>query len=206
MKYGIMSLLFGLLAFTFSCTSASEEPAADEATEVATEGTDEAQVVASTDAYTTVITEDGIASPRKQMTGTIDGVELSIDYGSPAVKGREIWGGLNAFGQIWRAGANAATTITFAEDVLVEGEALAAGKYALFIIPDATATVVVFNTVTDQWGAGSYDEATDALRVSVAPEVVEANQESLEYMVVDNQVVLAWADWQIPFAVSAVAE
>lgn len=204
-----MSFLFGFLVLATACTPANNEGEATEenAEEMADEATDvaEAKVVASTESYTTKITEDGIASPRKEMSGTIGDTEVVIDYGSPSVKGRTIWGDLEKFGKVWRAGANSATIIEFTEDVTIEGEALAAGKYALFVIPNKDNAVVIFNTVTDQWGAGKYDESKDALRVTVAPQPQETNQEALEYMVVGDQVVLAWADWKIPFTVSAAA-
>jgi hypothetical protein len=180
MKNILMSFLFGFLVLATACTPANTEGEATDETmeEMADEATDdaaEAKVVASTESYTTKITEDGIASPRKMMSGTIGDAEIMIDYGSPAVKGRTVWGDLEKFGTVWRAGANSATIIEFSGDVTIEGEALPAGKYALFVIPNADNAVVIFNKVTDQWGAGKYDEAEDALRVTVAPQPQETN-------------------------------
>lgn len=215
MKSVLMSLLFGLFILATACGPAETEEAMDEVADEAMESveamseaidSDAEEVVASTESYKTVITEGGIASPRKEMSGAIGDAEITIDYGSPSVKGREIWGGLNPFGEVWRSGANAATTIEFSQDVIIEGEALPAGKYALFTIPNADNVVVIFNSETDQWGAGSYDESKDALRVTVSPKAVDGNQEALEYMIDGDQVVLAWANWQIPFTVSTAAE
>ncbi|HKK77937.1 MAG TPA: DUF2911 domain-containing protein [Saprospiraceae bacterium] len=216
MKNVLMSFLFGLLVLATACTPAETNEAMDEVVDEATEsveamseavsGDSDEQVVASTESYKTVITEGGIASPRKEMSGSIGDAEITLDYGSPSVKGRDIWGGLNPFGEVWRAGANAATTIAFSEDVTIEGEALPAGKYALFTIPNKDNVVVIFNSETDQWGAGNYDESKDVLRVTVTPSAVDENQEALEYMVDGDQVVLAWANWRIPFTVSTSAE
>ena len=206
MKNLLMCFLFGFLVLASACNApASEGEATEEVTEEMTEEAPEAKVVASTESYTTKVTEDGIASPRKEMSGTIGDAEIVVDYGSPSVKGRTIWGDLVKFGEVWRAGANAATSITFSEDVTVEGEALPAGTYALFVEPTAKSATVIFNKVTDQWGAGKYDTAEDALRVSVTPQAQDGNQEALEFMVVGDQVVLAWANWHIPFTVSAAA-
>ena len=213
MKNVLMSFLFGFLVLAVACTPAEKtEDATEETTEETTEGeatseeaSPEAKVVASTESYTTTILEDGIASPRKELKGTIGDTEITINYGSPSVKGRTIWGDLVPFGKVWRTGANAATTIELSSDVTVEGEPLAAGKYALFTEPSEGSVVVIFNKVTDQWGAGKYDEGEDALRVSVTPEAQETSQEALEFMVDGDKVVLAWDNWKVPFAVAAAA-
>ncbi|MCH1613101.1 MAG: DUF2911 domain-containing protein, partial [Flavobacteriales bacterium] len=76
------------------------------------------------------------ASPRENVTGKINTATISIDYGSPSVRGRKIWGALVPFDKIWRAGANEATTFETDKDIIVEGEKLPAGKYSLFIIPN----------------------------------------------------------------------
>lgn len=211
MKSLLLSFLFGFLVLATACTPAEPKDGEETSEEMAEEGAemaaaDDQTVVASTESYTTVITEDGIASPRKKMTGAIGDAEITIDYGSPSVKGRTVFGELEPFGKVWRAGANAATTIEFSTDVTVEGEALPAGKYALFTIPNEDSFVVIFNSETDQWGAGNYDEAKDVLRVSVTPQKGAENQETMEYMVDGDQVVLAWADWKIPFSVATSAE
>lgn len=215
MKNVLMSFLFGLLVLASACSPSETKEAMDEVVDEAAESVEAMSeavsgkaeaVVASNESYKTVITEGGIASPRKKMSGSIGNANITLDYGSPSVKGREIWGGLTPFGEVWRSGANAATTITFSKDVMVEGKALPAGTYALFTIPTKDKVTVIFNSVTDQWGAGNYDATKDVLRVSVSPKAVDKNQEALEYMIVGDQVVLAWANWQIPFTVTTAAE
>jgi hypothetical protein len=83
------------------------------------------------------------ASPRESVTGKINEATLSIDYGSPSVKGRKIWGALVPFDKIWRAGANEATTFQTDKDLIVEGKKLPAGKYSLFIIPNEKKCIII---------------------------------------------------------------
>lgn len=134
--------------------------------------------------------------------GTIDGVEISIAYGRPNVKGREIFGGLVPYGKIWRTGADEATTISFSGDVTIEGQALAAGTYSLFTIPGEETWDIVFNSVADQWGSYNYDAGKDALRVSVTPAASEFTEE-LTFGIGDGKVGLHWADLGVAFSVAA---
>lgn len=115
--------------------------------------------------------------------GTIAGVAVTLEYGRPNVAGREIWGKLVPWGQVWRTGADEATTITFGKDVLVEGQKLAAGTYALFTIPGEGEWTVVFNRTAEQWGAYDYDAKQDALRVTVKPGATAAPVESLDFVI-----------------------
>jgi hypothetical protein len=107
------------------------------------------------------------ASPKETVQGTIDGANVSVVYGRPSVKGRKIMGELVPFGQVWRTGANEATTITFDKPVTVEGKALAAGTYGLFTIPGENEWTIIFNKDAKQWGAYKYNQADDVLRVTV---------------------------------------
>ena len=86
------------------------------------------------------------------------------------MKGRPIWGQLVPYGQVWRSGANEATTITFDQPVMVEGQPLAAGTYSLFTIPTEKQWTMIFNKTAKQWGAFKYDDKQDALRVTVTPQ------------------------------------
>lgn len=142
------------------------------------------------------VSKNGAAS------GTIDGVDVSLEYGRPQVKGRTIWGGLVPYGEVWRTGANEATTITFGSDVMVEGEALPAGTYSLFTVPGEESWTVIFNKTAQQWGAYDYDESQDALRVSVTPRDHEMVEE-MDFAVEDGEVVLMWAELAVPFRVEA---
>ncbi len=132
-------------------------------------------------------------SPRKNANGTVGGTSIEIDYGAPSVKGRKIWGGLEKYGAVWRAGANENTTVSFDKDVKIAGQYLPAGKYGFFIIPNENADwVVIFNKKNDAWGAYSYSESEDALRVSIKPDMVEDNQEELMYAVTNDGILFGW--------------
>lgn len=141
------------------------------------------------------------ASPAKEASGEIGNAMVTINYSSPGVKGREIWGGLVPFDKVWRAGANEATTVTTDKDLLVEGEELPAGTYSFFIIPKENGpSTVIFNKTAEQWGSFDYDESKDALRVMVDPEE-NTMTERLEYQVNDDGIVVAWENWKLPIDV-----
>jgi hypothetical protein len=95
--------------------------------------------------------------------------EITVEYARPSAKGRKIFGGLEPFGTVWRTGADTATKISFTTPVKVEGKELPAGSYALYSIPGANEWTVIFNKVTGEWGAYSYKQENDALRVQVKP-------------------------------------
>ena len=139
------------------------------------------------------------------MVGQTVGVtDVVITYGRPSVRGRTIYGDLVPYGEVWRAGANEATTITFEDDVMIEGEALSAGTYALFTIPTEDTWTVIFNENAEQWGAYGYDETQDALRVTVDPEAAPA-QEMLTFTFEDvtdttATAVLHWDEVRVPVA------
>ena len=141
------------------------------------------------------------ASSAEVATGKINGTTITIKYGSPSVKARQIWGVLVPFNQVWRAGTNEATTFETDKDVTIEGSKLAAGKYSFFVIPNDKECIVIFNKVAKQWGSGKYDEKEDQLRVKVKPEAVKESAEKLIYTIAKNKVVLSWEKWNIPLKV-----
>lgn len=141
------------------------------------------------------------ASPASSTTGQINGATISIKYSSPSVKGRVIWGGLVPFNKIWRAGANAATTIETDKDLTIEGSKLPAGKYAFFVIPSEKECVLIFSKVAKQMGAYDYNEKDDQLRVTVKQKATDSSAESLIYTINKNNIVLSWEKWNIPFSV-----
>jgi hypothetical protein len=109
-------------------------------------------------------------SPLSKMEQVVGLTDVHIEYSRPSAKGRTIFGGLVPYDKLWRTGANAATVVTFSEDVVIEGKELEAGSYALFTIPGEDEWTIIFNTDTEQGGTGNYDEAKDALRVTVEPQ------------------------------------
>lgn len=144
-------------------------------------------------------------SQRASVTQRIGLTDITIAYHRPAVGGREIWGKTVPNGKVWRAGANENTTITFSDDVTVEGKPLAAGTYGLHMIPDANQWTIVFSKNSTSWGSFSYDEKEDALRVNVKPHAGEAF-EQLTYTFDDVKpesaaATLRWEKLAVPFQI-----
>jgi hypothetical protein len=133
-----------------------------------------------------------LASPRDSVSGMAGSATLTINYGSPSVKGRKIWGGLEKYGVVWRAGANEATTFTTDKDIMVEGHALPAGKYGFFLIPSKGKWTVIFNSVPNQWGAFKYDSTKDVLRVMVKARKAAMPHERLVYVIDPKGFAMDW--------------
>jgi len=152
-------------------------------------------------------------SPKAFITQTIGITDVTISYSRPGVKGRKIWGGLVPYDKVWRAGANECTKITFAGNVLINGKKLPAGSYGFFVIPRDKDWTIIFNKVADQWGAFTYNEAEDALRLNVTPLQNPNYHEWLDYTFenmkvnahgVNTAVVcLNWEKLKVPFTVEA---
>ncbi|MES2386786.1 MAG: DUF2911 domain-containing protein [Bacteroidota bacterium] len=128
-------------------------------------------------------TPESKPSPAATATGKIGEANITIEYSSPAVKGRKIWGDLVPYNQVWRAGANEATIFTTDKDISVEGNKLPAGKYSLFAIPAEAEWTIIFNKVAKQWGAYKYTDKEDALRVRVKPREAKEQKERLAYTI-----------------------
>ena len=105
-----------------------------------------------------------------RVTQRIGLTDISVAYHRPSVAGRKVFGGLEAYGHVWRAGANLNTVIELTDPVTVEGHALARGVYGLHMIPGETSWVVIFSKNATSWGSFSYDSTEDALRVTVRPQ------------------------------------
>jgi len=108
-------------------------------------------------------------SPNATVSQTIGYTNVTIDYCRPGIHERKIWGGLVPYNQVWRTGANEATTIQFTTDVIVEGNKVPAGRYGLFTIPDENEWTIIFNKDDKQWGAFNYKQDDDLLRFKVKP-------------------------------------
>lgn len=140
-------------------------------------------------------------SPAMTAKGTINGAEITVNYGSPFVKGREIWGALVPYGKVWRAGANDATTFETSKNIMVEGKELPAGKYSFFIIPEKDSATIIFNTEAKQWGSYDYNEKKDQLRVTVKPMANTSSVESLNYDLDGKGLTIKWEKWIIPVSI-----
>ncbi|HUI83202.1 MAG TPA: DUF2911 domain-containing protein [Candidatus Binatia bacterium] len=145
-------------------------------------------------------------SQRAEVTQRIGVTDITINYHRPLVNGRKVWGGLVPYGQVWRAGANENTTITFADDVTIEGKPLAAGTYGLHMIPAEEQWTVIFSKMHTAWGSFSYKEAEDALRVTVKPQPTEMHNAltyDFDQLQPDSAVaVMSWEKLAVPFKVS----
>src|SRR5438270_2974021 len=131
--------------------------------------------------------------------------DITINYHRPLVKGRKIWGGIVPYGQVWRAGANENTTIEFSDPVNIEGKPLAKGIYGLHMIPTENEWTIIFSKNATAWGSFTYNQAEDALRVTVKPRVADA-EEALAYEVdgvtpTSAVVALRWEKLAVPFKV-----
>ncbi len=150
------------------------------------------------------------ASPAASVKTAVGTSEVTINYHRPGVKGRKIWGELVPLGQVWRLGANNATTITFADAVKVEGKDVPAGTYGLFAIPAQDKWTLILNKEAQQWGAYSYKQEQDLVRFDVKPQTGPFT----EWMVFNITpagegkavVEMAWENLRVPFTVEVDAE
>ena len=145
-------------------------------------------------------------SPPATATGKVQAANLTINYNSPGVKGRKIWGDLVPYDKVWRAGANKATIFETDKDIKVEGKALAAGKYSIYAIPGEKEWTIIFNSATGQWGINrdgttTEDPAKDVLRVTVKPKKSASFNERLIYKVDDKGFALLWENLEIPVSI-----
>lgn len=144
-------------------------------------------------------------SPQASVSQTIGTTQLTIAYSRPSVKDRVIWGALVPYDQVWRTGANEATTFTVADNVTLNGSPLPAGTYSLATIPGKTDWTIAFNKDRELWGMYQYKPENDALRLAVKP--MEAPfTESLEFSfptVTEDSatVVMRWERLAIAFTV-----
>lgn len=144
-------------------------------------------------------------SPPATVATTVGSTAVTIDYSRPYLKGREAFSDkapLAPAGEVWRTGANEATTFTVSKPVKIEGQTLPAGTYGLFTIPGATEWTIIFNKTAKQWGAFKYDAAQDALRVKVKPKTLAAPVEQFTITAdKTGKVALLWAKTEADFMV-----
>lgn len=136
--------------------------------------------------------------------------EISVNYSRPQVKGRVVFGDLVPFDKMWRTGANGSTKVTFADDVTIEGNKLAAGEYALYTIPGKAEWTIIFHKNTKMWGLGDpgdYKEENDAIRVKVKSQALSSSVENFTISVSDVaastcKMNLEWEKTKVSFAIS----
>jgi len=116
-------------------------------------------------------------SPMYMTTMKFDETYVKITYGRPHKKGREIFGGLVPYGQVWRTGANEATEMTSTGDIHLNGNLLQKGTYSIFTIPEKNKWTIIINSALGQWGAYEYDQNKDILRFDVPVEILDITYE-----------------------------
>ncbi|MBV6646794.1 MAG: DUF2911 domain-containing protein [Cyclobacteriaceae bacterium] len=141
-------------------------------------------------------------SPPAQVSASVDGTTVTVDYSRPSVKGRTIFGDLVPFSKVWRTGANESSWIEVSSDVKIEGQKLAKGKYGLFTIPGKDEWTIIFNSVSNKWGAYSYDDSKDVLRVKVKPESADFTEQFTVSADDNGAVTLSWEKTLVTFNIS----
>ena len=146
------------------------------------------------------------ASPAATASGKAGDATITINYSSPAVKGRKIWGELVPYNKAWRAGANQATIFETDKAVKIEGKDLPAGKYSLFAVPGEKEWQFIFNSETGQWGTkrtgeANFDSTKNVLTVSAKPTASSTMNERLTYEVGGKGFSLKWENLEVPVAV-----
>jgi len=144
-------------------------------------------------------------SPKASVSQTVGLTDITINYHRPAVNKRTIWGDLVPYDQVWRAGANENTTISFSSPVVVNGRPLPAGTYGLHMIPTRGDWTVAFSNVSWAWGSFTYDQKEDALRVTAKPQPAEF-RERLSYEFEEPTeksvgIALRWEKLKVPITV-----
>jgi hypothetical protein len=142
-------------------------------------------------------------SPPAQVTQKIkSGAIITIDYSQPSVKGRTIGKDLEPMeGKVWRTGANEATVFETSKDITVNGQKLPAGKYGLFTLFNGKEVTVIFNKTWKQWGAFTYKEADDILRVKTKLKEASPAAEKLVFSISTNNVSFVWGSKKVEFSV-----
>ena len=138
-------------------------------------------------------------SPHETVESVLAGKKISITYGRPYKKGRQIFGGLEPLGKVWRTGADEATTITLGGDVMLGPLHVVAGTYSLFTIPEEGKWTIILNKTVKQWGAFKYEQSQDygraEMKVAKAPSNVEQFTIAIEKKDADSGTLkLMWDD------------
>ncbi len=143
-------------------------------------------------------------SPRTAAMAMVGNNHVHIDYGSPSVRGRNIWNGLVAYGQVWATGAHKATWIEFSEDVKINSQTVPKGKYGFFTIPDKKEWTIILSKDWDMHLADDYNAQNDVIRLKVKPKKTKAITEALTYEVkaIDDKkgkISISWAYLTVSF-------
>ena len=147
-------------------------------------------------------------SPLAKVSQVVGLTEVAVEYSSPAIKGRKVWGELVPYDKLWRTGANVATKITFGKDVLVADQAVPAGSYAIFTIPGKTSWTIALNKNFNQGGTDQYDQSLDVLRFQAKPQALTTSRERLAFIFSGTtesatSLDLEWEKLRVSFPIKA---
>lgn len=143
-------------------------------------------------------------SIKSAVNANIKNATIQINYYSPGVRGRAIWGSLVPYGKVWVTGAHAATNIEVSEAFTIHGKDIPAGKYALFTMPGENEWTVIINKNWNQHQADKYDQKEDLIRFNVKPGTNKNEAERLQYFIENIKgskatIRMAWEKLQIQF-------
>ena len=146
-------------------------------------------------------------SIKSAVKGNIGAASITINYHSPGVRNRNIWGGLVPYGEVWVTGAHNATTIEIDQDFVVNGTSISKGKYALFTIPGKDQWIVIINKNFNQHLTDDYQQSEDVVRIKVKPKKQKTSTERLQYYINSTgankgNISMAWEKLKIEFALS----
>ena len=152
-----------------------------------------------------------VLSPHTSAMAMVGDAHVHIDYSSPSVRNRMVFGGLVGYNTVWQAGAHKATWIETNKALKIDGKTLPAGKYGFFVVPGKDEWKVMFNSHWDQHGKDEYNAEQDVLVINVMPIKLKEIQESLTYRVEDKRdnngsISLAWENSQIEIPFVVVSE
>lgn len=144
-------------------------------------------------------------SPKKYAMAIVGDAHIHIEYSAPSVRGRIIYGGLLAYGEVWQSGAHNATWIETNKDIIINENLLKAGKYGFFTIPNKDKWTIIFNENWNQHGKDEYDESEDVLRFDLTPKISEEITEQLIYKVErindqEGSISLSWERILVKFS------
>lgn len=148
-------------------------------------------------------------SPTTKITQDFSTSAIDITYSRPSMRNRKIFGDLVQYGNVWRTGANSATKVKFGEDVMLAGNKVKAGEYALYTIPGKEQWEVILNTGTGNWGADGYSKETDVVRFKINPQRMEGECQTFTMQITDMtystcKLELMWERTRIQIPVKAV--
>ncbi|MEZ5015472.1 MAG: DUF2911 domain-containing protein [Flavipsychrobacter sp.] len=147
-------------------------------------------------------------SPTAKISQSFSVSEIEIAYSRPSLRGRKAFGQLVAYGELWRTGANAATKVTFGEDVVLGGTDVKAGSYALYTVPGEKSWEIILNKGVNNWGTGGYNKEDDVVRFNVTPKKINNKIETFTITISDItyttcNIVLKWENTKVVVPVKA---